>query len=397
MSDSAKTDSRPVSSGSAISKVRGTAPSAPRSVRGLAAYANVHQCRTAAVAFAAGIDSSKILSKTGYEPPFGQSPFAIARGNSFERLLRKDGYASLLATLSEGLGTDFSSAQVIDLRHGYPPTTEGRRQRAEKTRELLLDIIQSGRNRVVLDGAVFRADVGGESAFFEADEVAIGVNGGILIGENKSWPVIDRRPADPDALGAALDQAAMYVLLARSVVANAGLDPHRISGDVLIITPRNTGLAPTLNRESIENRIYRLERLLAATPKAFEILASIPSTLSFGTVGDTSRPLSDRIAALEAIMQHAGTSYDAGTCMSSCVFATVCRLRLFEQGSPRIAGRSTAQATQDIPGGLPRIAELAAGAHPEGSESRIAATIQRAAALYNDVFRKSSRRRTGGV
>jgi hypothetical protein len=397
MSDSVQTDSKAGSSASAIAKVRGSAPSAPRSVRGLAAYANVHQCRTAAVAFAAGIDSSKILSKTGYEAPFGQSPFAISRGNSFERLLRKDGYASLLATLSEGLATDFSSAQVVDLRHGYPPTTEGRRQRAEKTRELLLDIVRSGRNRVVLDGAVFRADVGGESAFFEADEVAIGVNGGILIGENKSWPVIDRRPADPDALGAALDQAAMYVLLARSVVANAGLDPHRISGDVLIITPRNTGLAPTLNRENIENRIYRLERLLAATPKAFEILATIPNTLSFGAVGDTSRPLSDRISALEAIMQHAGTSYDAGTCMSSCVFATVCRLRLFQQGSPRIAGRSIAQATQDVPAGLPRIAEIAAGKRPEGSETRIAGTIQRAAALYDDVFRKPSRRRTRGV
>src|SRR5204862_413061 len=83
------------------------------------------------------------------------------------------------------------------------------------TRNRMTEIVTAPPEPVVLDGAVLRADIGGLPAFFEADEMAIGVNGRILVGENKSWPVVDGRPTDEDALGAALDQAATYVLLGR--------------------------------------------------------------------------------------------------------------------------------------------------------------------------------------
>ena len=70
-------------------------------------------------------------------------------------------------------------------------------------------------------------------AFFEADEMAIGVGGSIVIGENKSWPVVDGRPTDEDALGAALDQAATYVLLGRRSIRDGVLrDQLHRDGDV---------------------------------------------------------------------------------------------------------------------------------------------------------------------
>ena len=74
-------------------------------------------------------------------------------------------------------------------------------------------------------------------AFFEADEMAIGVGGQIIVGENKSWPVVDGKPTDEDALGAALDQAATYVLLGRRTLEHAGVDPACMSDSVVLAVP----------------------------------------------------------------------------------------------------------------------------------------------------------------
>jgi hypothetical protein len=196
-----------------LARVRGKAPTMRPNVRRLAAFASVHSCRTAAVAFAARIDTNRVLADTSVEVPFGQSPFAIGRGVAFENLLRRHGHAELRRVLTEGLHTDFTLAAIENLREGYPPNLTGLALRANVTRTRMAEICSRPPEPVVLDGAVLRADVGGLLAYFEADEMAIGLAGEIIVGENKSWPVVDGKPTDEDALGAALDQAATYNLL----------------------------------------------------------------------------------------------------------------------------------------------------------------------------------------
>src|SRR6266550_5268430 len=91
-----------------LARVRGRAPRSRPNVPRLAAFASVHACPTAAVAFAAGVDTNRTFTGSRLQVPFGQSPFAIGRGVAFENLLRQHGHAELRRVLTEGLGVDFS-------------------------------------------------------------------------------------------------------------------------------------------------------------------------------------------------------------------------------------------------------------------------------------------------
>lgn len=377
----------------ALASVRGSAPKASPNVRRLAAFANVHSCPTAALAFAAGVDSNRVLTGTRLEMPFGQSPFAIGRGIAFENLLRQHGHAELRRVLTEGLGVDFALAPVENLRQGFQPNRTGLAVRASVTKNHMKEIIAGPPRPIILDGAVLRAEVGGISAFFEADEMAIGVGGDILVGENKSWPVVDGRPTDDDALGSALDQAATYVLLGRRTLADAGIDPDRVSGDVVIVTPRNTGLSPVLHRQKVDGRIRRIERLLAAVPAVSDIADDLPAGLSFDHVADASADDDARLDAFAEITDHVGNAYESGSCLTSCGFAWACRECAFGRGDPAIAGGSVARA---LPGvvTLGRVSELGRGAPPSAAEAPAAGPIARAGRLYDEAAPTPRRRRS---
>jgi hypothetical protein len=367
----------------ALAAVRGRAPGTRPNVRRLAAFANVHSCPTAAVAFAAGVDTNRTFTGSRVEMPFGQSPFAIGRGVAFENLLRQHGHAELRRMLTEGLGVDFRLAPVENLREGYQPNRIGLKMRASVTKNHMKEIVTGTPGPVVLDGAVLQAEIGGVAAFFEADEMAIGVDGTILVGENKSWPVVDGRPTDEDALGSALDQAATYALLGRYTLDALAVDPDRVSGDVVIVTPRNTGLTPVLHRQNVDSRIRRIERLLSAVPKVSEIAAEIPPNVTFDAVADTTADDGARLEAFSGITEQLGNAYEPGSCLTSCGFAWACRECAFGSGEPALAGRVVARA---LPGvvTLDRVAELGRGAPPSAAEAPAAEPIARAGRLYDE-------------
>lgn len=369
--------------GDALAAVRGQAPRTRPNVRRLAAFANVHSCPTAAVAFAAGVDTNRAFTGSRLEMPFGQSPFAIGRGVAFENLLRQHGHAELRRVLTEGLGIDFALAPVENLREGYQPNHIGLKMRASVTKNHMKDIARGLPGPVILDGAVLQAEIGGLPASFEADEMAIGVEGGILVGENKSWPVVDGRPTDEDALGSALDQAATYALLGRHTLDAAGIDPDRVSGDVVIVTPRNTGLTPVLHRQNVDSRIRRIECLLAAVPKVSEIASDIPAGLTFDGVADAAADDDQRLEAFSEITDELGNAYEPGSCLTSCGFAWACRECAFGVGHPALAGGVVARA---LPGvvTLGRVADLGRGAPASAAEAPAAGPIARAGRLYDE-------------
>lgn len=379
--------------GSALDRVRGRAKEARPSVRRLAAFANVHACPTAAVAFAARVDTNRALAGTALEMPFGQSPFAIGRGLAFEGLLRSQGHAPLRQALTDGLGVDFSTAGIENLREGYPPNRTGFALRASVTKSRLLEIVGNPAEPIVLDGAVLKADVGGLPAWFEADEMAIGVEGKVVVGENKSWPVVDGRPTDDDALGAALDQAATYVYLGRLLLDEAGADPGLVSGEAVLITPRNTGLTPVLHRQNVDGRVRRIARLLGAVPQVRDMAADVPGSVTFDRVADTTLSEAERTDAFHEVVDTLGRQYEPASCLTSCGFAWACRSCAFAEGQPELLGGAVAQA---LPGvvTLGRVAEIAAGAPPSPTEAPAAAPIARAGRLFDQAIALPSRRRS---
>ena len=376
----------------ALASVRGQAPTTRPNVRRLAAFANVHACPTAAVAFAAGVDTNRVLDGTPYAMPFGQSPFAIGRGLAFEGLLRKHGHAELRRVLAEGFGVDFSTAAIDNLREGYPPNRTGLTMRASVTQGRMLEIVSSDDDPIILDGAVLKADIGGRTAFFEADEMAIGINGEVIVGENKSWPVVDGRPTDEDALGSALDQAATYVLLGRRTLDAKGADPTRVSSEIVIVAPKNTGLSPSLHRQNVDGRIRRIERLLGAVPDVADVATSVPSSVSFDKVADRSLTPDQRIEAFADVADRLGRNYEPGSCLTSCGLAWACRSCVFGSGEPTLVGGTVARALPGV-ATLQRVAELSNGAPPSDAERPAAEPIARAGRLYDATVPQQSKKR----
>src|SRR5262249_17756025 len=156
----------------------------------------------------------RLLVGTRFQSAFGQSPFALARGASFEKLLRVNDHAAALDLLRRPLGLP-ADARAVNLREGYPPAPARMPARARDVLELLRRILRRDPQAPhLLDGAVLTGNVGGVTAYFEADGLAAAAAGALRVAEVKSFPRVDDR-VDPDKLGAALDQIAVYIFLLR--------------------------------------------------------------------------------------------------------------------------------------------------------------------------------------
>ena len=82
--------------GSALDRLRGPGPGKRHNARTIAALTANPGCSRRAVLDAAGVDKPKLAQHIGFPASFGQSRFALARGNGFEAMLKADGCALLL-------------------------------------------------------------------------------------------------------------------------------------------------------------------------------------------------------------------------------------------------------------------------------------------------------------
>jgi hypothetical protein len=365
-----------------LEAIRGGAPRRSPTVRALAAHAQHTDCKLAALGFASGVNFDRLLVGTRFQAPFGQSPFAIGRGLAFEKILRDDHYAATLDLLRGVLHLPATGARVVNLREGYPSGADRMPLRAGDTTELLR-LIVSGDPAAphVIDGAVLRATVGGLVAYFEADALAARAGSEVRVAEVKSFPKVDDR-VDPEKLGAALDQVAIYILLTREEVLRLGGDPERlVSALALLITPKNVGMTPTLSEQRVEARIRRVQRLLDKIPRAGDVAASVPAGVSFGPVADTSADERQRVDVLHDLADRVGTAYEP-SCLASCGNARFCRARAFRDRSLCLSGTTTLRL---LPGvrTLGRAEELTRGARPTTEEAPAAASLERAGRLYD--------------
>lgn len=114
-----------------LAGLRGPAvPPRPLDARALAALAANPGCGRRALLDGAGVDKTALASALGSPAAFGQSQFAIVRGNSFEAKVKGDGGAELLRLVHERLGAGAEppgpDARVPDLSAAGP---EGRAAR----------------------------------------------------------------------------------------------------------------------------------------------------------------------------------------------------------------------------------------------------------------------------
>jgi hypothetical protein len=356
-----------------LDRIRGSAPERSPSVRVLAAFSSHADCGMARLAFAARVDLDRLLAGTPFAPPVGQSPHAFARGNQFERQLEKDNWKAARALFAPRLGLRPEDMVIASLRGAGSMTT-----RATMTRDVISAVLAGDASAPnLVAGAVLRTRIAGQVANFEADAVAASVRGAIQAGEVKSFPVVDGQ-ADPEKLGAALDQVAVYLLLLRLLVRELGGDPAVVRTESSVVTPRNVGLQPMLSTADVSLRIGRVERVLASLPDP-NSAAELPAGVSFDRVA-TGSPV-DRVKALDRIADRTGTAFRPD-CLSGCGNALYCRARAFRAGNTCLGGSRLARLTPGITD-LGRVGALASGTKPSPAEKAVAERLVRAAALYD--------------
>ena len=118
-----------------LDRIRGGGQVRRHDARTIAALTTNPGCARRAIMDAAGVDKARLSAHVGFPGQFGQSQFALARGNVFEAQVKADGCAELLTLLRERLGLSIPEVAYTDLNEVGGNDDHGLRHR--QTRALL--------------------------------------------------------------------------------------------------------------------------------------------------------------------------------------------------------------------------------------------------------------------
>ncbi|MFF7237328.1 hypothetical protein [Streptomyces collinus] len=348
-----------------LAELRGPdVPAKALDARALAALAANPGCRRRAILDGAGVDKAALASALGAPSGFGQSQFALTRGNAFEAKVKADGGAELLRLVHSRLDPGAeppAGAAVPDLS---APGPEGRTAR---TALALREAVRAG-GWTLLDHPMLALDVAGSLAFLEPDAVVVHPDGGWTVVEIKSFPMLDGF-ADPAKVGAAARQSAVYVLALEEVAAR--LDPApAVRHRVLLVCPKDFSNLPTASAVDVRKQRAVTARQLARLTRVEEIAAALPE----GTCFAPDRSAEELTAAVEAVP----ASY-APDCLAACELAFHCRERSRQAGAVTALGRPLRAEL----GGLATVEDVLAAARGESGDpdDPAVAALRRAASL----------------
>jgi hypothetical protein len=367
-----------------LAALRGSAPQRSLDARALAALAANPGCHRRALLDAAGVDKAAVARQLGQPAPFGQSPFAIARGLVFESRLKDDGYAALLGPLRRHLGLpseDASALVVPDLLRRSTAAV-----RAERTREALAAAAADPAAWTLLDHPMLRLTVAGSPAYLEPDAVVVHA-GRCTVVEIKSFPMLDGT-ADPAKVGAAARQAAVYVLalqeaaaeLAGTAVEQSPYAEATLPGNpwptVLLVCPKDFTNRPTAAAVDVRRELATTRRQLARMARVEELLDALPPGVAFDLRPDEdgvpTRPAEELAASVEAVP----ASYSPD-CLSTCELGFHCRTRARCADAVEQLGRGVRGEL----GSIRTVAEALKAAEGESADDEAAARLAYAAAL----------------
>jgi hypothetical protein len=353
-----------------LAELRGPdVPAKALDARALAALAANPGCRRRAILDGAGVNKAALAGALGSPSAFGQSQFALTRGNAFEAKVKADGGAELLRLVHERLDRSAeppAHARVPEL------TAIGPEGRTARTALALREATEAAGEWTLLDHPMLALDVAGSPAFLEPDAVVVHPDGTWTVVEIKSFPMLDGS-ADPAKVGAAARQAAVYVLALEQVAARLTQESAHapeVRDRVLLVCPKDFSNLPTASAVDIRKQRAVTGRQLARLTRVQDIAETLPE----GTCFDPARPAEELTAAVESVP----ATY-APECLAACELAFHCRDRSRATGAVTSLGRSVRAEL----GGLTTVPDVLAAARGEAgdAEDPAVAALRRAARL----------------
>ncbi len=315
-------------------------------------WARNPQCQANVLSAVHNIRMVDVAKAEGVKATMGQSPFAIARGQTFEKVLFRKGAATLIGALKKSGVLPERADEFLDLRlrlnGGLCHSLD---ESLEKTASLLRELAR-GKGKTLpwlVAGATVHVPGGVmlPEAILVLDALVVRHDLSpvrLVVGEIKTYP--DRAGyTDPVELATARAQAGVYVHGLDLVIAELGLtSSFDVAREGFLVLSR-----PGFNQPSIragEDLRYQAER----AKRGFELLrkaaASIPAL-------EPER----RVAAVSA----ADTHYRED-CVGFCDRAEICRDLALKSGSGVILGDDVARFLGPVT--LDRALALMAGAKP---------------------------------
>ncbi|MDX3454584.1 hypothetical protein PV396_21995 [Streptomyces sp. ME02-8801-2C] len=360
-----------------LAELRGPAvPPKALDARALAALAANPGCRRRAILDGAGVNKATLASALGSPSAFGQSQFALARGNTFEARVKADGGAELLRLVHEKLDPGAPAPTEAEVPNLTATGPEGRTARtALALRDATTARAGSGSGNggwTFLDHPMLALDVAGSPAFLEPDAVVVHPDGSWSVVEIKSFPMLDGS-ADPAKVGAAARQAAVYVLALEEVAARLtqdGAPVPTVRHRVLLVCPKDFSNLPAASAVDVRKQRAVTGRQLSRLTRIEDIADTLPE----GTCFAPDLPAAELTAAVESV-----PAEYAPECLSACELAFHCRERSRARGAVTTLGRSVRAEL----GALTTVDDVLAAAHGRSGdpEDPTVAALRRAAAL----------------
>jgi hypothetical protein len=341
-----------------LDQLRGSGRAKRHNARTIAALTGNPGCNRRAVLDAAGVDKQKLAEHIGFPGSFGQSRFALSRGNAFEAMLKADDCALLREVLAAdpGLGYQDLGADTPGDRH-------------ERTVKTLADA-----RSALIDHPLLTLDVAGQTVYLEPDLIAYAHHGRLQVVEIKSFAIVDGQ-ADSVKVSAAAVQAAVYVLALRDLLEHLGQDPAMVSHEVVLVCPADFGFHPTAVVLDVRKQLSTLRRQLSRLASVTDLIDALPAGLTF----DLALEPGELVTALT----HIEARY-APECLSACELSVYCRDEA--AGSTAALGRTVREAL----GGIDSVGEvlaLAEGRHePAEDQAEAAAMLQAALRLRSEAL-----------
>ncbi|WP_328633359.1 hypothetical protein [Streptomyces sp. NBC_00356] len=343
-------------------------PPRPLDARALAALAANPGCRRRALLDGAGVDKARVADALGSPSSFGQSKFALARGNVFEARVKSDGGAELLKLVHARVdGT--APEPTPDVVRVPDLSAIGPEGRTARTALALREAVESPGTWTFLDHPMLALDVAGSPAFLEPDAVVVHPDGSWTVVEIKSFPMIDGA-ADASKVGAAARQSAVYVLALEEVAARMPEAEVRVRDRIVLVCPKDFSNLPAASAVDVRKQRSVTRRQLARLTRVEDIAAALPP----GTVFDPELPTDELTAAVESVP----ATY-APECLAACELAFHCRDHARGEGAVTALGRPLRAEL----GSLTTVDEVLAAAHGESGDPAdpTVAALRRAATL----------------
>lgn len=311
-------------------------------------------CQANTISAVHNIRMAEVARAEGVNPKFGQSPFALARGETFEKFLLNRNGERILEELikKEVLPPDADGLADFRVRMNGGPQPDLNAAIAA-TSDLVLQLAAgSSDSSAVVAGATVRIPRGVmlPEAILILDVLVIRTDGEVpelIVGEVKTYP--DRGGhTDPHSLATARAQAGLYVHALELLIDELGVRGRvEVSQVGFLVLTR-----PGSNQPSIragEDLRFQAER----ARRGFELLERAALGLPpFDPVGE------DKLAAV----RHAETDYSEA-CLSFCDRASKCHMDAHAAGNPAVLGDDVARFLGEVD--LHRAVELLDGATPQ--------------------------------